>query len=128
MTSPLRNAARALCKAQSGVDCFDDLEPEAQEIAIETVRAVLAAQWQPIETAPKDGTDILITAFRDNGLGEIYQEGGRPDVACWIETSKRAEDGAEINWATRGTRLRSSKSFSPTHWCPLPPPVAILSE
>lgn len=59
MTSPLQAAARALCKAQSGVECFDDLEPEAQEIAIETAKAVLAAQWQPMESAPRDGTPFL---------------------------------------------------------------------
>lgn len=81
-----------------------------------------AVQWQPIETAPKDGTNILVSAFHDNGLGEIYEEGGKPDVVHWSPTTKRADDGAEINWVARGTRLRSSGAFSPTHWMPLPEP------
>lgn len=49
MTTILTRAARALCKAQSGVDVFDDLEPEAQEAAREHVRAVLEAMRKPDE-------------------------------------------------------------------------------
>jgi hypothetical protein len=47
MTSPLINAARALVLAQSGADVFDDLEPEAQDAAVEHVLAVLRAIREP---------------------------------------------------------------------------------
>lgn len=60
MTSPLRNAARALCKAQSGVECFDDIEPEAQEIAIETVKAVILAIREPSEGMVIAGGQLLM--------------------------------------------------------------------
>lgn len=80
------------------------------------------SEWQPIETAPKDGTPILLGYFRENLDGSIYQEGGAPVVAQWIPTKKLADDGAGINWVARRERLRSSRSFSPTHWMPLPDP------
>lgn len=49
MTTILTRAARALCKAQSGDDVYDDLEPEAQEAARKHVRAVLEAIREPSE-------------------------------------------------------------------------------
>jgi len=47
--TPLESAARALVNAQGG--CFDSLEPEAQEAAIEHVRAVLRAVREPSQEA-----------------------------------------------------------------------------
>jgi len=43
MTDILTTAGRALVNAQAECECFDALEPEAQEAAIEHVRAVLRA-------------------------------------------------------------------------------------
>lgn len=55
--------------------------------------------WQPIETAPKDGTDVL--ALHE---GRTYQARWQDD-AFWFSASA---------W----------KSLAPTHWMPLPPPPA----
>lgn len=57
--------------------------------------------WQPIETAPKDGTRILLFNSYQVRLG--YWGGKRP--ACWKEDSGRSLWGAP-----------------PTHWMPLPAP------
>lgn len=57
-------------------------------------------QWQPIETAPADGTEFL--AFSD----------GSYDVA-WCGRDK--EDGSP-NW------FNGDVSVRPTHWMPLPEP------
>jgi hypothetical protein len=67
------------------------------------IDALKAAQtWQPIETAPKDGTRILV--FIDNGDDPIKTGGERDtDKACWISS-----------WS--GEVL-----YPPTHWMPLPP-------
>jgi hypothetical protein len=75
MTSPLTNAARALVLAQSGDDVFDDLEPEAQEAAVEHARAALAAQWQSMETAPKDGTPFLAKWKSRLGASMVFWNG-----------------------------------------------------
>lgn len=69
MTSPLTTAARALVLAQSGVDCYEDLEPEAQESAREHVRAVLLAI--------RDPSDAMMAA------GE-YDDYGPPGEGVWF--------------------------------------------
>jgi hypothetical protein len=45
----LDHACRALVLSQSGEDCFDGLEPEAQEVVRENMRAVLQAIKEPSE-------------------------------------------------------------------------------
>ena len=70
------------------------------------VRELEAAQeWQPIETAPKDGTSVLIS----NGVSvgeahyEEYAEG-------WFWAGGHSTDAVDY------------KVWTPTHWRPLPPP------
>jgi hypothetical protein len=64
------------------------------------------AMWQPIDTAPKDGTWVLLywPMTRTNVVvgGHFY---------C-------ARDGEEMWWSL--PRVESSKE--PTHWMPLPAP------
>jgi hypothetical protein len=60
-------------------------------------------EWRPIWTAPKDGTDVLVSLW--NRAGErcaavaFYQDG-----EWWMNDP----DDAPV--------------FEPTHWMPLPPP------
>lgn len=59
--------------------------------------------WQPIETAPKDGTFIL------GWHPALSWPHGRQDVVAWDETHLHWTDGCfEVSW--------------PTHWMPLPEP------
>lgn len=63
--------------------------------------------WQPIETAPKDGTEILAFAHRDRAYYGVAQ---------WAEANEALGSVAGWFWpyATR-----------PTHWMRLPePPIA----
>ena len=55
--TPLRRAARALMKSQSGADDFDALDPEMQSGLLDDVRAVLQAVWEP--------SDAMIAAAQD---------------------------------------------------------------
>ena len=55
--TPLRRAAQALMKSQSGVDDFDALDDEMQASLLDDVRAVLKAMWEP--------SDTMIDAARD---------------------------------------------------------------
>lgn len=66
------------------------------------------AKWQPIETAPKDGTLIL-----------IYEKGGRIQVAKWLL------DGPGYCWCVQLTQVLSGDTYPTTdvtHWMPLPEP------
>lgn len=54
-------------------------------------------EWQPIETAPKDG---MLLGFYDGMIRLVLWDSG---------------------WAVVG-RMTDRYWFSPTHWMPLPPP------
>lgn len=64
-------------------------------------------EWQPIETAPKDGTPILIydPPFNDFLSYEIYVCSWDDYKAAWIEYSGECY-----------------AQYQPTHWMPLPLP------
>ena len=75
-------------------------------------------KWEPIETAPKDGTPILLWCLYENKYGEVlgpYFWVGPPqddyDVSPgWYPTQ---DDGDFDGLASDET---------PTHWMPLPEP------
>jgi hypothetical protein len=63
--------------------------------------------WQPIETAPKDGTSIIAAqAGTAADCGVIAWD---TDFGRWMDLM---DDYDEPNWL-------------PTHWMPLPPPPAM---
>lgn len=71
--------------------------------------------WQPIETAPKDGTVIFgarVEAYPDD---TAYPEGA---TMMWEGGEGRVLKGC---WAYTGLRVRVVKDeYQPTHWLPLP--------
>jgi hypothetical protein len=70
--------------------------------------------WQPIETAPKDGTDVLVmymhieTQVVHNAFFNVDDPGEEP--AWW------SYDKSEVS------RIRLDGFMTPTHWMPLPAP------
>lgn len=78
--------------------------------------------WQPIETAPKDGTKVLI-------WNECY---GHCPIAHWGEQD--GDDGFFFGWHLEGDRSPCcscedsfigwnediEEGFMPTHWIPIP--------
>jgi len=83
----------------------DDFTQQLAEQRAEIER--LKCQWQPIETAPRDGTYILLGWFLEGGGG------GHPEVAFWHSTKQL--------WCS--SRLLNAEGYySPTHWQPLPEP------
>ena len=62
------------------------------------------SEWQPIETAPKDGSEILAFA---RGNRDFY------GVAQWAEAQAAFNSVAGWFWTF---------AIRPTHWMPLPEP------
>lgn len=56
-------------------------------------------KWQPIDTAPKDGTEILTYAYTNMR------------VALWDDYTR--------DWRCN---VHSFVQINPSHWMPLPPP------
>jgi len=71
-------------------------------------------EWQPIDTAPKDGTAILIWPAKSSFYGDdtiSYIVRWQDWKGCWIEASGEEYD-----------------TFYPTHWMPLPAPPKMENE
>lgn len=70
--------------------------------------------WQPIETAPKDGTEVLLLFSKaEYILGKPH---GRVRAACW------AGSGSSANWS-----IPYYKDDAPTAWQPLPAPPSLAA-
>jgi len=61
--------------------------------------------WQPIETAPKDGTDILVGYGRQSSF---------PMKIVWFNTLHKF-------WSHYGDAVLGLENNA-THWLPIPPP------
>jgi len=80
-------------------------------VEVEYIRVDLAApQWQPIETAPKDGTNILLLI--DEWAIEGYWR-----LSKWPSGSPRWD---VIGLPSHGCGCCSEPDPEPTHWMPLP--------
>lgn len=70
------------------------------------------SEWQPIETAPKDGSHVLLWCE--------HMEGIRYVVAKYITPSGRDHGWGPFCWGADGEREIAERV--PTHWMPLPSP------
>lgn len=74
------------------------------------------AVWQPIETAPKDGTHFLgygAPAYSSPGIAETYAD----------------EDYlGELYWVLFIRNDAETDCWEPTHWMPLPEPPSVTEE
>ena len=70
-----------------------------------------ATQWRPIETAPKDGTEVLLACVGHDNLKigvKMHKEDTGSDLlnSCYVIVS-------------------SGAACQPTHWMPLPKPPTV---
>lgn len=79
---------------------FVEVNELVAEVAALRDQVANLTQWQPIETAPKDGTEILVCNHATLDIWFYH-------VASWM-------DGLE--WWNGDARV------NPTHWMPLPQP------
>lgn len=112
------------------------LADEARGVVYEPLFAALSSapareQWQPIETAPKDGRKLLLTYKNSSGLPRIV-------VGGWVTDEEAAETdedgvGLEAGWYERidnwGDYYQVSiNEGEPTHWMPLPAAPGATAE
>lgn len=70
--------------------------------------------WRPIETAPKDGTDVLLFYPLD-GLRHDWNP--KIVIGHW----RHFESATDENWVFQSRAVRGySPTYQPTHWMPLP--------
>ena len=106
------------CAAWASAE-YNQKRAETAEAEIEKLMADAApeqkgkkmSKWQPIETAPKDGTRILLYRGRDVVCGKFCDDrfAQRPK-GYWEHDQERI-------WGTRDARANA-----PSHWMPLPEP------
>lgn len=89
--------------------------------SLKTADAILALAapaegWQPIETAPKDGTRVLIGFYRNN---VFVGPGDGPQSWCIIG-SYREDDPPPLTASAWQTETGQGFQWTPTHWMPLP--------
>lgn len=82
-------------------------------------------EWQPIETAPKDGTDILLGFANDNRPAVVaVGVGNNPDTVALVGRAKVARWYAMPfrGWYESWDEYDSLNAVKgcPTHWMPLP--------
>jgi hypothetical protein len=102
------------CERISGLEAevADNYSSAADRIAeLMAECAELKNPWQPIETAPMDGTLILL--FQSDS----YNQSPEPITASW-DNSFGWMDNARGSWW----------GFDATHWMPLPKPPTISTK
>jgi len=72
------------------------------------------SEWQPIETAPKDGRTVLLT---DESVGSTP---GADDQICFVASWSQGI----VGWRDDLSNLHIDRDFTITHWMPLPEPPA----
>lgn len=84
--------------------------------ALEIWLAATAAEserraWRPTETAPRDGTEVLVCRVYEDGKAEYAVAHNYDDGNGW-------RDMGDLGWAG----MSHEEDNQPTHWMPLPPP------
>jgi uncharacterized protein DUF551 len=79
------------------------------------------SEWQPIETAPKDGTAILVY-----GPELLRETNGNCAVVRWDASGYATEQSSIKWWVVSDGKFGpyDLRGPSPTHWMPLPDPPA----
>jgi hypothetical protein len=113
------------CAEENGTYCPEDrscgetitalcrhIEKLEAEVARLTQEQETLKSWQPMETAPKDGTNVLV-CWHDGATASMFAVG------------HNLGDGRR--WQNTHDWLHNERSW-PTHWMPVPDPPAALAS
>jgi len=94
--------------------------PTGTKLYTATPKPVPMTEWQPIETAPKDGSYVLLSVGADVVVSRWYVHylNGKPDRCRkpeWEQADMYGGFGSYMG------------PLRPTHWMPLPPPKHEIS-
>lgn len=97
---------------------FDEGRHAAAELVSAALSAPAVPQWMPIEAAPKDGTEVLLSNGTDVSAGNwLHREGGiheRRDLeGRYIDQDEDEGYDGWIDWS-------GGMNPKPSHWMPLP--------
>ena len=90
----------------------DYVEALAKLCALAVAKEREECAWQPIETAPKDGTNVL-----------LINRKGNQAAGLWMNSL------LGVGWYLRGGNQPDTffnDHHGPTHWMPLPPPPSAI--
>lgn len=90
-------------------------------LAIDAVNALENAleksnAWQPIETAPHDGSKILTCGYLPEVYGYSSREENVSSISYWVSVGYPSKGG----WVSQASSY--TRRFEPTLWMPLPAP------
>ena len=98
--------AAYLCAYDTEDDVVREAAATIRELADRIKELEAKLEWQPIETAPKDGTPILLLIKSPRNAIQASFSG-----SCWVDCWCAFVD-----------------PYEPTHWMPLPSPPQALKE
>ena len=114
------------CDGDTGPLAFSVPQPAAKAIValVNNLPAIIAAlraqEWQDIETAPRDGTRVLLWMQPMNDARFAPTDGPHAAFGTWVVWSDAMKrDGMRDGWSWYGSPLHY-----PTHWQPEPTPPA----
>lgn len=97
------------------------LRQENESLRSECAR--LARDWRPIETAPKDGTQIMVCGGTYHYSGDTF-----PDECPLMGVATVGYDQTRENWkGEQGEQYDEFYWHKPTHWVPLPTPLVLTA-
>jgi hypothetical protein len=123
--SSLRELAEKFRRDGSGVvhDEWDGGWNSGHKACAQQLEFALANLWQPIDTAPKDGTDIIVGY--DCGSVWIVHVAWWRQLEDWMRHDPEWSDDDVAWWSYTNnpvTQERLDGHRTPTHWMPLPEP------
>ena len=105
----------------------DALVTAVSEVAALRERLARVQAWQPIKTAPKDGTWI-IAFVPSTGRSHAVQWDKQFDLARDDEEDDAGYRGAWTDHAVQSFGYEELKEYVPTHWMPLPEAPSLLTD
>lgn len=106
-----------------------DFRTDADDVAAAILAILPVMAWQPIETASRDGTEVIACYCRRYDFQDAPTVYGPWTVAFRGGKWMVSHDGRNViesegYWGTSYMECE----IDPTHWMPLPPPPADMKE